>query len=121
MIQTTRHGNHLAVVYLDLDGFKEINDLYGHDTGDKVLMAVAVNMKHILREGDTLSRLGGDEFVAVLQDLSTIDVSVPTIERLLNAAAQPIQIGELVLQVSASLGVTFLLYDRARMNTRYSV
>lgn len=107
MIQTSRHGDHLAVVYLDLDGFKEINDRYGHETGDKVLMAVAVNMKHILREGDTLSRLGGDEFVAVLQDLSAVDASVPTIERLVKAAAEPIQIGELVLEISASLGVTF--------------
>lgn len=107
MMQTSRRENHLAIVYLDLDGFKEINDLYGHDTGDKVLIAVAVNMKEVLREGDTLSRLGGDEFVAILQDISVTDVSIPTIERLLKAAAQPIKIGELVLEVSASLGVTF--------------
>lgn len=107
MIQTMRRENHLAVVYLDLDGFKEINDLYGHDMGDKVLIAVAANMKQILREGDTLARLGGDEFVAILQDLSVSDASLPTIDRLLKSAAQPIRIGELILEVSASLGVTF--------------
>ncbi|MDD5119628.1 MAG: EAL domain-containing protein, partial [Sulfuricurvum sp.] len=107
MIQTNRRGNHLAVTYLDLDGFKEINDLYGHEAGDKVLIAVAANMKKTLREGDTLSRLGGDEFVAILHDLSDPDASIPTLERLLNAASQPIQIDQLVLEVSASLGATF--------------
>ncbi|MDD2267311.1 bacteriohemerythrin [Sulfuricurvum sp.] len=107
MIQTNRHGKHLAVTYLDLDGFKEINDLYGHEAGDKVLMAVAANMKRTLREGDTLSRLGGDEFVAILHDLPDPDASIPTLERLLNAASQPIQIDQLVLEVSASLGATF--------------
>ncbi len=107
MIQTARRGGHLAVAYLDLDGFKEINDRHGHEAGDQLLMAIAANMKLSLREGDTLSRLGGDEFVVVLMDLDDFEASVPTLTRLLGAAAQPVQYGNVVLGVSASLGVTF--------------
>ncbi|MCX6061635.1 MAG: bacteriohemerythrin, partial [Campylobacterales bacterium] len=107
MIQTSRRGGHLAVAYLDLDGFKEINDRYGHEAGDQLLMAIAVNMKLSLREGDTLARLGGDEFVAVLMDLDDFESSVPTLTRLLHAAAQPVIYGDAVIEVSASVGVTF--------------
>ncbi len=107
MSQEQRRGQLLAVAYLDLDGFKAINDNYGHETGDQLLIALSSRMKHALRDGDTLARLGGDEFVAVLLDLVDAASSVPTLTRLLDAAAQPVTVGDLVLQVSASLGVTF--------------
>ncbi|WP_336898146.1 EAL domain-containing protein [Rhodoferax sp.] len=107
MTQALRRNQRLAVAYLDLDGFKAINDQHGHAAGDQLLMAVASRMKLALREGDTLARLGGDEFVAVLIDLDDVAASVPMLSRLLAAAAQPVQVGDLVLQVSASLGVTF--------------
>ena len=68
---------------------------------------LASRMKQTLREGDTLARLGGDEFVAVLLDLNDIEASFPILKRLLAAAAEPVQVGSLVLQVSASLGITF--------------
>ena len=107
MAQTHRRREKLAVVYLDLDGFKTVNDNHGHDVGDLLLNAVATRMKHSLREGDTLARLGGDEFVAVLINLDNLEASVPLLSRLLKAAAEPTRIGDLMLQVSASLGVTF--------------
>ena len=107
MSQAQRRGQRLAVVYLDLDGFKAINDHHGHEAGDQLLMTVAIRMKQALREGDTLARLGGDEFVAVLLDLADIKASVQMFTRLLAAAAQPVSFGDIVLQVSASLGVTF--------------
>jgi diguanylate cyclase (GGDEF)-like protein len=72
MSQALRRSQQLAVVYLDLDGFKAINDHHGHQAGDAVLMAVAQRMKQVLREGDTLARIGGDEFVAVLIDLEDV-------------------------------------------------
>jgi diguanylate cyclase (GGDEF)-like protein/PAS domain S-box-containing protein len=106
MTQAQRRQQKLAVVYLDLDGFKAINDHHGHQTGDQVLTALAQRMKEALREGDTLARIGGDEFVAVLIDLQETQSSVPLLGRLLSAAAEPVQAGESV-QVSASLGVTF--------------
>lgn len=102
-----RRGTHLAVAYVDLDGFKAINDAHGHSTGDQLLTTVATRMRQVLREGDTIARLGGDEFVAVLVDLKDTESSVPLIHRLLSAAAQPVVCGELSLQVSASIGVTF--------------
>jgi len=107
MVGAQRRNQPLAVVYLDLDGFKTINDRHGHEAGDLLLMTVATRMKQALREGDTLARIGGDEFVAVLLDLNDSQASVPMLKRLLAAAAEPMQLGELVLQVSASLGVTF--------------
>ncbi|MDO8207095.1 MAG: EAL domain-containing protein [Gallionella sp.] len=107
MTQALRRGQRLAVAYLDLDGFKAVNDQYGHEAGDQLLMTLADRMKQALREGDTLARLGGDEFVAVLLDLADIEASMPLLTRLLEAAALPVQVGSLILEVSASIGVTF--------------
>ncbi len=107
MSHSHRRKQQLAVVYIDLDGFKEINDTYGHEVGDKLLIAIGTRIQNHLREGDTISRLGGDEFVAVLSDLESSYAAVPLLDRLLQASSQPIMHGELILQVSASLGVTY--------------
>jgi diguanylate cyclase (GGDEF)-like protein/PAS domain S-box-containing protein len=106
MLQANRHGQQLLVAFIDLDGFKAINDTHGHDIGDKLLITVATRMKQSLREGDTVSRLGGDEFVAVLNELADIKAGVPMLARLLAATAQPVHVKDLTLQVSASIGVT---------------
>lgn len=105
--QARRQKRLLAVVYLDLDGFKAINDSYGHDVGDQLLMVIASRMRAAMREQDTIARLGGDEFVALLTDLSSTEVIEPLLKRLAEAAASPLFIGNLGLQVSASLGVAF--------------
>ena len=107
MAQAQRRGQQLAVAYLDLDGFKNVNDRYGHDMGDQLLVHLATSMKATLREGDTLARLGGDEFVAVLIDLENENSCLPLLSRLLEAAAAPVHVGGVVLQGSASIGVTF--------------
>ena len=107
LMQTERRGQHLSVAFLDLDGFKAVNDTHGHEAGDFLLVTVAERMREALRDGDTLARLGGDEFVAVLLDLADIASSAPILNRLLQAAARPVQYGQITLQVSASLGVTF--------------
>lgn len=107
MAQEQRRGKKLVVVFLDLDGFKAVNDSHGHEAGDQLLIALARRLKEALREGDTLARIGGDEFVAVLTDLEDTAASVPLLKRLLAAAALPVQINDLSLQVSASLGVSF--------------
>ena len=108
--QTQRRNQALAVAYLDLDGFKLVNDTHGHNVGDDLLVAIAERMKEALREGDTLARMGGDEFVAVLVDLESADDCTPVLERLLQAAASPMIAAGIALQVSASIGVT--LYPR---------
>ncbi len=107
MAQALRRNNDLFVAYIDLDGFKQINDQFGHATGDLVLKEVATNMKQVLREGDTLSRIGGDEFIAVILDIKDINPSLQLLNRILIAAAQPIIVNDQKLQVSASIGVTF--------------
>lgn len=106
MTQAQRRNDLLAVAFVDLDGFKTINDSHGHEAGDQLLISIAARMKHALREGDTLARLGGDEFVAVLTDLADAAASAPILSRLLAAAAQPMPFGDALLQVSASIGVT---------------
>jgi diguanylate cyclase (GGDEF)-like protein len=107
MAQSLRRGASLAIAFLDLDGFKTINDKHGHDAGDRLLVVVAERMRHALREGDTLARLGGDEFVAILIDLPDIETCLPTLTRLLESAAEEVLDQERSLRVSASLGVTF--------------
>lgn len=109
MARTRRSDMMLAVVYLDLDGFKAVNDTYGHEAGDGLLSVLGVRMQQVLRIGDTLARIGGDEFVAVLIDLPTKEACLPVVERLLQAAAAPVVIDHHSLQVSASMGVSFFL------------
>ena len=105
MAQARRHGEFLAVAFLDLDGFKEVNDRYGHQSGDRLLTAIAARMKSALREGDTLARLGGDEFVAVLLDLPDRNSADPVLQRLLEAAAEVVSLDGWTVRVSASAGV----------------
>ncbi len=107
MIHTLRKQQQMVLVFLDLDGFKEINDQYGHDIGDQLLVKLAGRMKHAVREGDTVARVGGDEFVAVLIDVASQNASIPLIERLLDAATQTVDIDGIELVVTASLGVSF--------------
>jgi len=107
MAQTLRRKEQLALVYLDLDGFKAVNDNHGHDAGDRLLVTLANRMKHALRKGDTLARLGGDEFVTILIDLPDASTCLPWLNRLLAAAAEPVYDEAGTLHVSASLGVSF--------------
>ncbi len=111
MHQCQRRGNSLAVAFLDLDGFKTVNDLHGHSIGDELLIVVASRLRSALREGDTLARIGGDEFVAILSDLEHPKDCEPVLARLLSAASEPIILHHIPLQVSASIGVTVYPQD----------
>ncbi|MBF0471303.1 MAG: EAL domain-containing protein [Gammaproteobacteria bacterium] len=105
--QTSRRKLYLAVCFLDLDGFKQVNDTHGHDVGDLLLVEIANRMKKTVREGDTVARLGGDEFAIVLTDFEDPEASLPLVKRLLEVASKPILVNRLKLQVSASLGTTY--------------
>jgi diguanylate cyclase (GGDEF)-like protein/PAS domain S-box-containing protein len=111
MAQCQRRNRSLAVAFLDLDGFKAVNDTHGHDVGDELLVVLSQRMKVALREGDTLARIGGDEFIAVMVDLEKVEDSEPVLERILKAAADPVTVGDAVMQVSASIGVTLYPQD----------
>ena len=102
-----RNNQKIAIAYLDLDGFKQVNDGYGHNTGDILLIEVAKRMQQELREGDTLARLGGDEFVAILNNQNNEIDTFSILNRLLDAASSPINIEDKLIVVSASIGVTF--------------
>lgn len=109
--QCLRRDDALAVVYLDLDGFKAVNDRHGHEVGDELLVHVARRMQEALREGDTLARIGGDEFIAVLIDLDEPSHCEPILDRLLQAAADPVDIRGYLLHVSVSIGITLFPAD----------
>ena len=108
-----RGGRQLAVLYLDLDGFKHINDTHGHDVGDALLIALSRRMAGSLREADTLARIGGDEFVAVLTDINNADRLKRIVGRILCACAEPVMIEGKRLEVTASIGVTTYPLDDA--------
>ncbi|MFK7977540.1 MAG: diguanylate cyclase [Halioglobus sp.] len=100
----------IAVLFIDLDGFKEVNDTLGHASGDRVLLEAAVRMRRALRKTDYVARLGGDEFVVLLIDVPTQNSISTATNRLLNSISQPISIdGETKVGVSASVGVS--IYD----------
>lgn len=113
MAQSQRRNQPLAVVFVDLDGFKTVNDTHGHKVGDELLIIVSQRMRSVLREGDTLARIGGDEFVAVLVDLEMPQDWQQLISRLLEAASAPVQISDFEVNVSASIGVTLYPDDDA--------
>jgi diguanylate cyclase (GGDEF)-like protein len=105
LAQADRHGRKLAVLFIDLDGFKAINDLHGHDTGDAVLAELARRLHRTMRESDTLGRLGGDEFVVLIESYSD-DVQLPEVARkVLDSVSQPIEVHGDTHQVTASVGI----------------
>lgn len=111
MLQVERQRTSLAVVFIDLDGFKAVNDQHGHEEGDQLLISLATQMKRALRKGDTLARIGGDEFVGILTDLRQLGDCEPLLMRLLRAASKPMSINDELLHVSASIGVTIYPAD----------
>jgi diguanylate cyclase (GGDEF)-like protein len=101
-----RHMKKVAVLFLDLDGFKHINDSLGHPTGDKLLQSVAKRLVDCIRGSDSVSRQGGDEFVVLLLDLEQAEDAAVTARRMLEAVAQPHSIDHHDLHVTASIGVS---------------
>jgi diguanylate cyclase (GGDEF)-like protein/hemerythrin-like metal-binding protein/PAS domain S-box-containing protein len=106
-----RLGEWLAVCFLDLDGFKRINDLFGHAIGDEVLRAVSLRLKGLLRRNDTVARLGGDEFVILIGALHGPEECWPFLDRVLATIKQPIEVAEGVVEASASIGVSLFPND----------
>lgn len=112
LAQAERSKRMLAVCYLDLDGFKPVNDNYGHQAGDLLLKEIASRMQASVRANDTVGRLGGDEFVLLLADLERVEEYQVVVERLMDAINQPISLSELVqVKVGASIGITLFPTD----------
>lgn len=104
-----RHGDHVSLLYIDLDDFKRVNDTHGYPVGDAVLIAVAHRLMSGVREQDVVARMASDEFLVLLSRASSANDCEIVVERLLTAIAEPITVNDsLVLQVSASCGVACL-------------
>ncbi|NJM13863.1 MAG: EAL domain-containing protein [Synechococcaceae cyanobacterium SM1_2_3] len=106
MAQTRRDQKQLAVCYLDLDGFKAINDTHGHRQGDLVLIEAARRLKGCVRASDTVARLGGDEFVLLLGELANVEECEHTLDRVITSLQIPFDLADRPMPLSASLGVT---------------
>ncbi|WP_162888628.1 EAL domain-containing protein [Dechloromonas sp. HYN0024] len=111
LAQATRRKGLVAVCFLDLDDFKPINDLYGHNNGDLVLIEVAQRLKQAVREGDTVARIGGDEFAVLLTDLEGPQDAKTVILRMLDSVARPYSVDSATAVISASIGYTLIPGD----------
>ena len=111
MERARRNGHQVALLYIDLDDFKPVNDRLGHRTGDLLLQAVAMRLYKLLRAADTVSRVGGDEFVVVLPDMVADRAANDTAQRILDTLAQPYVIDEHELCVTPSVGISVFPLD----------
>ncbi len=103
--QARRQWRMLALLLVDLDGFKEVNDTFGHEIGDELLRQVATRLRHCIRATDTAARLGGDEFTIVLTDLEQADAADAVARKLVAHLAEPVLLGEITAHVTASVGI----------------
>lgn len=114
--RSQRNAKPMAVCYLDLDGFKPVNDRFGHEAGDHLLVEITHRLKRVLRSDDTLARLGGDEFVLLFGDLDGVD-DLSVLNRVLDAVVQPVDIKGQAVSVSASIGVALYPEDDVDADT----
>lgn len=113
---SVRHKEHGAVLLIDLDGFKPVNDSHGHEIGDDVLVEMAARLQSIVRSEDVVGRLGGDEFVVLVDRLDTDEqvahnMVLKIAENLLAAVNKPFHISDRILHISASVGIRLLGFD----------
>ena len=111
LIQAKRHNWKIAILFIDLDKFKNINDTYGHQTGDKVLMLVANRLKVFVRGEDTVSRWGGDEFVCILLNVNLEADVISLAEKIVAHIAEECEFDGIVLSISATIGIAIYPQD----------
>lgn len=101
-----RENNIFAVLVVDLDGFKLVNDTYGHDAGDKVLKETGQRIKSTLRDVDVASRVGGDEFIVILWGIKKVENSIHIADKILKSCSAPIHLDNITISLSASIGIS---------------
>ncbi len=111
LLSAARHNSRVAVFYVDLDGFKAINDQYGHAVGDVTLVEVARRMQATLRRDELIGRLGGDEFAAILPNVASVDEVLTAAERLAQRFSEQIEVDDVRMRISASIGIALFPDD----------
>ncbi|MBL8524521.1 MAG: GGDEF domain-containing protein [Betaproteobacteria bacterium] len=104
-LRAERAGDRTALLFLDLDGFKAVNDAAGHDAGDQCLKEIAARLQNSLRAEDTVSRVGGDEFVVIMNSVANADGAAELARKLVETVARPVVVGERTFTLGASIGI----------------
>ncbi|BAZ51004.1 diguanylate cyclase with PAS/PAC and Chase2 sensors [Nostoc sp. NIES-4103] len=107
----------LGLLFIDLDGFKQINDTLGHEIGDRLLVTVAQRLSNSLRGSDTVSRLGGDEFTVILRAIPNAQVAAKVAEKILGCITEPIVLDEYTIRISASIGISIYPFNGQNVET----
>jgi diguanylate cyclase (GGDEF)-like protein len=102
-----RAGAGIAVLFIDVDGFKTINDTLGHARGDRLLIRIGERLRTVVRAGDTVARLGGDEFALLLEDVVSVDAALAVAARAIDVVGEPFDLGDQPTRTSVSIGVAF--------------
>jgi diguanylate cyclase (GGDEF)-like protein/PAS domain S-box-containing protein len=113
--RSARHGRRVALLFIDLDGFKQVNDTAGHHTGDAVLAEAARRLRHGLRETDFVARMGGDEFVVLIEDVQSSAEAATAAEKAIALLAETFVVGNAVFMLSASVGISMSPADGERV------
>jgi diguanylate cyclase (GGDEF)-like protein len=111
ILQARRRRTSLAVLFLDIDGFKQINDTLGHEAGDELLREIATRLRSTLRESDSVARFGGDEFVVLLPELTQDRYAAEVAGKVLATVARPLVLGDRELCVTTSVGISVYPID----------
>lgn len=111
LANSNRHGSLFGLLYMDLDGFKNVNDKHGHNVGDQVLQAVALRIDETIRQGDMVARVGGDEFIILLDSIRGRASVERATDRLLAALGAPLEIGGVSFALRFSIGAAIFPYD----------
>jgi len=120
IVHAQRNHTLAAVLYVDLDKFKPVNDTYGHEAGDAVLQEVAARLKSCLRASDTVARVGGDEFVVILPALASRPDAMPVAEKMVTSLCRPYSFGDRNFEVGASVGIAIYPRDARDLDTLLS-
>jgi diguanylate cyclase (GGDEF)-like protein len=105
LARAKRNGTFCAVLFVDVDDFKRVNDTFGHSCGDELLALIGTRLNHYVRGGDTVARMSGDEFVVVLDDLASADDAMTVARKILRSFEMPFQLAQGDCRVGVSIGV----------------
>ncbi len=117
LANASRNNQKVAILFLDLDHFKTINDSLGHEAGDQLLQQVSLRIKKVLRKQDTIARMGGDEFIVLIPGLTDTDHTARLAEKILDAVTPPMKIGDNELYIGCSIGISIFPDDGMEIKT----